>query len=410
MSLYLPIGYPGQNQPHPRRLCYLAAIWRDFSMMSRLGMSTPGHPHRGWDLWIVSTTMVIVAGLFVCARLIGRYIRGGFQIDDYMIIAALINSIMLSISENMAVAHGYGRHAFDLTKEEKILALKWVFAAQVFYKIVITLAKMSILFLYMRIFYIERYMRWACISLTIFIGVHGIAFVLTTIWQCDPMAGFWDKSIPGFHCVNNHQFWLSFSVINISTDVVILVLPVQAVLRLKRRCREKSGLVLVFSLGAFICVTSIIRVTTLASSSISKDVTWAAIPATIWSVIECNTGIICACLPMIRQPLSIIFPFLTASSSNNGSAARDLPFPSQGANMKGLSHATHSTHSANFTSSWIEIDMTDDNFQNKPSPTDEANGNEQVPSNNSKEEMISVDVREDRNGNAQQPERPGSQR
>ncbi|KLJ11087.1 hypothetical protein EMPG_13607 [Blastomyces silverae] len=378
--------------------------------MSHLGMSTPGHPNRGWDLWIVSTTMVIVAGLFVCARLVGRYIRGGFQIDDYMITAALISSIILSITENMAVAHGYGRHAFDLTKEEKILALKWFFAAQVFYKIVITLAKMSIPFLYMRIFYIERYMRWACISLNIFIGAHGIAFVLATIWQCDPMAGFWDKSIPGFQCVNNHPFWLSFSVINISTDVVMLVLPVQEVLRLKRRRREKFGLVLVFSLGAFVCITSIVRATTLASSSIPKDVTWAAIPATVWSVVECNTGIICACLPMIRQPLSIIFPFLTADSSNNRSTARGLSFPPRRVNNKGLSHATHPIHSANLTSTWTGMDMTDEDFQNKLSPLPSSAGDEQVPSNDSKEEMISVDVPEDRIANVQYPERSGSQR
>ncbi len=34
------------------------------------------------------------------------------------------------------------------------------------------------------------------------------------------------------------------------------------------------------------------------------------IPATIWSVIEANSGIICACLPKLRQPLSAIFPCL----------------------------------------------------------------------------------------------------
>lgn len=109
---------------------------------------------------------------------------------------------------------------------------------------------MSILFLYLRIFYIERYFRWACTILNVLTGAHGIAFVLTTIWQCHPMAGFWDKSIPGFYCVKIYPFWLSFSVVNIITEVVMLVLPVQEILRLSLRYREKLALVVVFSLGA----------------------------------------------------------------------------------------------------------------------------------------------------------------
>lgn len=42
------------------------------------------------------------------------------------------------------------------------------------------------------------------------------------------------------------------------------------------------------------------------------------ISVSVWSGVEINTGIICACLPMIRQPLSLLFPnlFSTANRSN----------------------------------------------------------------------------------------------
>ncbi len=32
------------------------------------------------------------------------------------------------------------------------------------------------------------------------------------------------------------------------------------------------------------------------------------IPRGVWTLIEANTGIICACLPMLKQPLMILFP------------------------------------------------------------------------------------------------------
>ena len=40
----------------------------------------------------------------------------------------------------------------------------------------------------------------------------------------------------------------------------------------------------------------------------------APLPATVWSVVEANTGIICACLPMIKSLVFTIFPALSSRS------------------------------------------------------------------------------------------------
>lgn len=79
-----------------------------------------------------------------------------------------------------------------------------------------------------------------------------IAFVLVTIWQCKPIAAFWDKSllkIPGNHCFSSKAFWFSYSVINIILDFLILLLPIHEVLRLQLPTKEKIALCGVFSLG-----------------------------------------------------------------------------------------------------------------------------------------------------------------
>lgn len=52
---------------------------------------------------------------------------------------------------------------------------------------------------------------------------------------------------------------------------------------------------------------SIYRATTIAASASDPDPTWGPIPATIWSVIEANAGIVCACLPMLRSPFVRLF-------------------------------------------------------------------------------------------------------
>ncbi|KAL9638225.1 MAG: hypothetical protein Q9164_001702 [Protoblastenia rupestris] len=257
--------------------------------MVNVGKGTPTEPNIGWSLFIVSVVMVIVSGLFVVVRIAIRLSRRMMGMDDYMIIL-------------------------------------WFYGAQITYKLAVAFYKESMLFLYLRIFPSKQF-RLACFFLIGLVTSSGIAFVLVTIWQCNPIAAFWDKDLlaqPGARCFSSEAFWFSYSVINIILDVLILLLPIHEVLKLQLPSREKIALCAVFSLGIFVCATTIIRTTTLAESAKSKDPTWGVIPATVWSVVEANTGTICACLPMLRQPLSRLFPRLFSTSKSSGFGRADL--------------------------------------------------------------------------------------
>jgi hypothetical protein len=84
------------------------------------------------------------------------------------------------------------------------------------------------------------------------------------------------------------------------------------------------------------CFTTIYRMTTLASSSKGSDLTCmfqvssvssikpnitivGPVPATNWSVIEANTGLICTCLPMLNQYIKVFFGLFGRSSDNTSS-------------------------------------------------------------------------------------------
>lgn len=77
----------------------------------------------------------------------------------------------------------------------------------------------------------------------------------------------------------------------------------------------------VFGLGAFVCLTSILRLKALYAISVSTDVTWDNGGAAEWSSLEVNIGIICASLPTLRKTISRFFPrFLSESPASD---ARD---------------------------------------------------------------------------------------
>ena len=259
-----------------------------------------------------------------------------------------------------AVVNGYGKHKADLTKAEFIQAFKvcqqpltkqsshqqWFYGAQITYKIAVALYKLSMLFLYLRIFTGSRF-KVLTYTLIGIVTASGCAFVLVTIWQCKPIAAFWDKSLllnKNNHCFSSEAFWFSYSIVNIVLDFLVLLLPIHEIWKLQLPKRDKLALCAVFSLGllydyhshlstvtntASVCATTIIRTTTLAASASSKDPTWGIIPATIWSVVEANTGTICACLPTLKQPLSYLFPSIFNSTDKSSPGFFDRTPPDE---------------------------------------------------------------------------------
>ncbi|KAJ5502499.1 hypothetical protein N7463_005373 [Penicillium fimorum] len=282
-------------------------------MTYEIGLSTADVPNRGFPLWICSVMMVIIAGLFVLSRLAIRFHHSQLGSDDWMILASLICSIVLTVTECSAVHYGYGKHSKDLTQKDRVTALRWFFGAQLVYKIVIAVNKLSFMCLYLRIFP-QRTFRLICYYGLGVITIWGTAYVFLTIFQCKPIASFWDITIKNPKCLDKEGLWMSYSVINIIFDLLILALPIYPLSQLRLQRAKKIGLLVVFGMGAFVCVTTIIRITTLVQSATDTDPTSGPIPATIWSVVEANTGIICTCLPVFRHPLQFFFPHLFNSS------------------------------------------------------------------------------------------------
>lgn len=202
-----------------------------------VGLGT-GEGARGWPLWISSVVMVILAGMLVALRLAHRIRQKWLGVDDGLIVIALVcnsseeyecywvvansiplaqvMSILLSVTEIMAVNNGYGRHHAELSPERAILARKWwaaallplhrspstnlsndrFFGAQIAYKLVLCFEKMAVCAMYYRIFHrSSRRFRIACHLVQTLIVTSGLAFVLGTLLQCRPITGFWNPAI-----------------------------------------------------------------------------------------------------------------------------------------------------------------------------------------------------------------------
>lgn len=124
---------------------------------------------------------------------------------------------------------------------------KAFYVSIVFYNASLTAVKISFLLQYYRVFTV-RYMRRILLAALAIIGCWCLSQLLVVIFTCQPIAGFWDRSIPST-CIPNLPFWYINAAGNIVTDVAIFVLPLPVIRGLKLARAQKLVLVGIFSLG-----------------------------------------------------------------------------------------------------------------------------------------------------------------
>ncbi|RYP93561.1 hypothetical protein DL770_000303 [Monosporascus sp. CRB-9-2] len=282
--------------------------------------------NNGPQIQIPAIVFFAVTSLFLAIRLWSRkQSRSGIGWDDWMIViswafAQIVSGLMLA-----SCAYGFGQHIYNISPENKLIALKLFYTAQAFYKFTTNLTKTSILLLYLRIF-VQNWFRITCYVLLGSILTYMVAATASSIWQCSPVARAWDKSLPGT-CIDITANWYANAGFSIATDVVILTLPMFPIYQSRLPSSQKLALMVVFALGIFVTITSILRMLTLGFSSTSPDPTYDVASA-VWTVIEQNVAVICACLPMCKCLLGRLFPSVfDRAPSTSASSSSSWPAP-----------------------------------------------------------------------------------
>ena len=109
--------------------------------------------------------------------------------------------------------------------------------------------KASLLLLYYRLFSPSRRFRLAIYNVTGIVFCQWLSLTLVTIFQCRPVAAFWNHTIQGAQCINLPVFTVVSGVLNLITDVVILCLPIPMVWGLNTTKAQKVTLTGIFFLG-----------------------------------------------------------------------------------------------------------------------------------------------------------------
>ncbi|TLD11923.1 hypothetical protein PspLS_11294 [Pyricularia sp. CBS 133598] len=252
--------------------------------------------------------MAAVPTLLIILRLALKLAKvSSWYHDDTTIIMAwgsvLEADTILAVIKNNLVTDMWAISARRITR-----FLLVIFIFEPFYFVMICLVKSSILFTYMRIFRepdAQRVFR----STHYFNMFQTGVFIILCFVQCRPLDHFWlgwtGDQHPG-SCWHMNDIPVIHAIVGVLLDVWMFGLPATLVWRLNLKSREKIGVMLMFGFGVFLIVVSCIRIPLLLNVSPATAITDESLEGAIWSSVEVCIGICVACMPALRQFISVI--------------------------------------------------------------------------------------------------------
>ncbi|KAH9815656.1 cfem domain-containing protein [Teratosphaeria destructans] len=251
----------------------------------------------------IEWSLFSIAVLAVAIRLIARTtITGGHGLDDALVVISLSLLVMMASMQTLMVKYGFGKDIWGVPLDNipPFLLYQWI--CILIYIPQVTTMKMSIIFVYLRIFpaTVSRFFRLFCWLL---IGAGCFFIFLSTIiftFACNPVSLSW-HGLYRHHqaqCINVPAVYYLALSINLGADFIVFVMPIPKILMLESMSRRNKIVTsLMFLLGLAVTVASTVRLAWITSFIYSTNFTYDHADFDILSFIEDSLGIVCACIP-----------------------------------------------------------------------------------------------------------------
>ncbi|KAL8989785.1 MAG: hypothetical protein Q9169_008280 [Polycauliona sp. 2 TL-2023] len=286
--------------------------------MSNSGPPTSnGDENRQGHILIIGIFATVLSGVVVALRMITRiWIVRNVGWDDYTIVAATIGNIIGLALALVQVHYGFGRHKFYLDDWQFIEFTKYSYGEWIQGFQTLTLTKLSICILLLRI-PVEKHLIRPIQGAMAFLIITNIVLTLLWIFQCNPIAGSWNKMTPAT-CFTDAQLLriiISQAIISIISDFALALFPIELLRKVQIQRRTKIGLCILMSLGLITAACCTVR-TVMNWQNIGSDPTWTSVVNWYWRTWEVSIGIVAASIPPLRPAYRIVTTGMKTYLSN----------------------------------------------------------------------------------------------
>ncbi|KAI0188020.1 hypothetical protein EV127DRAFT_137650 [Xylaria flabelliformis] len=252
--------------------------------------------HCGRQIFIIDVVFITLDILFLALRFwSARIARRKLSLDDLAVVVAFAMMSVLSGSGYWGIFNGLGKHITTLTPEQLTIQVKLLLICEFTYLLGVAFIKLSMLFLYHRIYTTPTFKRWVYFVIVLDV-IYIIAFIPIFLTNCIPLSQYWDPKPTG---------WCRDTVIsdsatvagNLLLDIFVLGLPLPVLWRLQMSVRDKITVTAMFSIGIVTVALVLWRLGVTTATRASADWTATLCQVGLIAELELHLGILAVCIP-----------------------------------------------------------------------------------------------------------------
>ncbi|KAM0283163.1 hypothetical protein ACHAQH_002645 [Verticillium albo-atrum] len=209
----------------------------------------------------------------------------------------MVFALIYSILTIVQTRYGLGLPVLLRPKANLVTYTRVNYAGRPFYQLGISFFKIALLISYLRLLQgtdhkTYRKVVWVVIAF-VFCGHLGCTLAL--VFACDPVDKSWNPLKDGV-CLPPGPSFTGYAVVTIVSDIVVTLLPIPVLLRLNVKLEKKLGLIVVFILGVFTTICSVMRYTQINRIQFGDGNSTMLV---LWGTIEFNVGNVVSSLPFL---------------------------------------------------------------------------------------------------------------
>ncbi|KAI1424729.1 hypothetical protein F5Y12DRAFT_714968 [Xylaria sp. FL1777] len=256
----------------------------------------------------LTSFFLAISLVFIIIRIYAKTVYNNNRptLADYVVIPAIGTYVAGCIFVyRVAATSGFFVHGWDF----RLRNLAWfyynLFLGTQMYLATMIFLKSAILIEWARIFGPgnRKAFRLTCYILAGLNSLYYTINILVEVNSCHPRAYYWDKTIPGGHCLDGPVLALTSALVNLVFDLAILILPQTVIWRLNMSRRRRAGVSIVFVIGLFAVVSAILRISFGATYVSNNDYTYVLSPQSILCTAEITAGFLVFASPAAPKPV-----------------------------------------------------------------------------------------------------------
>ncbi|KAF3006506.1 hypothetical protein E8E13_004876 [Curvularia kusanoi] len=246
-----------------------------------------------------------------------RFMLKAWGTDDNIALFVIGVSCGQQVILHLFLHAGCGLHIDAISAAQQLQILKILFIEELYYYFVHFTIKFAFLTFYLRLSPDKTFRRLVFFGMAINVAM----FIINDVIACLQCVPFDEILHPGTHpdakCIPKLALLVVPSVLNIVTDIYILILPISTVINLQMSLRRKVAVLSVISSGASAVLVACFRLIPLFELNSSPDFSYVLGKMVIVAAIEIQLAIVAVNLPSLKALWTKVTGGSSAGSARN---------------------------------------------------------------------------------------------